>query len=173
MRPWMAVITLAVFLSALTVRVSAQETSNASDKIEYLRAELSEVQNKEAELKIRLEQLNFDLKPENIERFFNGVGSTRPEELRESRRRQLQMEKDRILAQLNELASSHTRVEAAITQAQAKAYQQSALGTVIQIDKNVNAFLLSIARVLVGFIVLLVVVGSLVLRVVIRERRHL
>jgi len=35
----MAVITLAVFLSVLTVRVSAQETSNASDKIEYLRAD--------------------------------------------------------------------------------------------------------------------------------------
>ena len=157
-------------LVVCAVSISAQETNDDTQTVENLRAQLGQVQDREAEVKIRLEQLDFDLKPENIERYFNAVGSTRPEELRESRRRQLQTEKDRLVAQLEQLASSRTRLEGAITNAQVKAYQQSALGAAVpQTDQN---RLLTMTRVLAGMIVLFVVIGSLALRQVIRRRRN-
>src|SRR5689334_21755851 len=99
----------------------------AADTLEKLRAQLLEVQGKEDVLRGRLEQLDENIKPENIERSLAGVGSTRPEELREARRRQLAIERDGVLAQLNTLETSKQRLEAAIANAEALAYQQSAL----------------------------------------------
>jgi ABC-type Na+ efflux pump permease subunit len=166
-----ALMLLAAFVLVSATRVSAQDTGTTDQTLENLRAQLRQVQDREAEVKIRLEQLDFDLKPENIERYFNAVGSTRPEELRESRRRQLQTEKDRLVAQLEQLASSRARLESAITSAQVKAYQQSGLGAAaVQTDKNSHLF--TFARVLAGLLVLLLVIGSLVLRLVIRHRRN-
>jgi hypothetical protein len=84
------------------------------------------VQGKEDALRSRLELLDESIKPENIERSLAGVGSTRPEELREARRRQLAIERDGVLAQLKTLETSKQRLEAAIANAEALAYQQSA-----------------------------------------------
>ena len=169
----MAFILLTAFVLVSATEVLAQDTGDAAQAVQNLRGQLSEVQHKEAELKIWLDQLDIDLKPENIERYFNGVGSTRPEELRQSRRRQLLTEKDRAVTQLEQLASSRVRLEAAITNAQAKAYQQSALGAaVLRIDQNRDFHLLTAARVLVEIAVLFVVIGSLVLRLIIRRRRN-
>ena len=53
--------------------------------------------------KLGLQQLDESIKPENIERSLAGIGSTRPEELRETRRRQLTIERDGVLAQLKTL----------------------------------------------------------------------
>jgi len=69
------------------------------------------------------------LKPENIERSLAGVGSTRPEELREARRRQLTIEKNGLQAQLQTLETGRVRLEAALANAEALAYQQSARPT--------------------------------------------
>ena len=66
------------------------------------------------------------MQPENIERSLAGIGSTRPEELREMRRRQLTIERDGVRAQLKTLETSKQRLEAAIANAEALAYQQSA-----------------------------------------------
>src|SRR5215831_3213287 len=121
------VLALTFLVLCLAGFASAQE--NAFDTAQKLRAELSDVQNRQAELKVRLEQLNYDLKPENIQNYFAGYGSTRPEELREQRRKQLQSEKDRVVALLSELDASKSRLESAISVADAKAYQQSALGS--------------------------------------------
>ena len=79
-------IKLAVLCTALlfTSQLAAQD---ATARLERLRQELTEVQLKETELRARLEQLNEAIKPENIERSLAGVGSTRPEELREHRRK--------------------------------------------------------------------------------------
>ena len=168
-----AFILLSTLVLVYAARVSAQESSDAGQTIEALRAQLSSLQDHEADRKIRLEQLNFDLKPENIERYFNGIGSTRPEELRESRRRQLQTEKDRVVAQLEQLAASRGRLEKAITSAQAKAYQQSALGAAtLQRDQDHGAQLLTVARVLIGIVALFTVLGGLALSLLIRRRRN-
>jgi hypothetical protein len=67
------------------------------------------------------------MKPENIEHSLAGFGSTKPEELREQRRKELQIERNGVQAQLNLLNTSHTRLEAAIATADAEAYRQSAM----------------------------------------------
>jgi DNA repair exonuclease SbcCD ATPase subunit len=91
-----------------------------------LRARLSEVQAKQAELENRLTQLDEQLKPENIDFALAGVGTTHPEVLREQRRRQLETEKTKLRSQLDQLNASRTRLETAIAQADAASYQLNA-----------------------------------------------
>jgi len=106
----------------------AQDAPSAFEQAQKLRSELSQLHDREAEIKIRLAELDYDLKPENIERAFAGVGSVHPEELREARRKQLQLEKDRLVGQLSEIDQNQARLETEIQLADSKAYQQSALG---------------------------------------------
>ena len=117
---------LALFLVlAFTTTAYAQESASAAESVERLRAQLIEMQTKEQDLRTRLEQLEESLKPENIERSLAGVGSTRPEELREARRRQLTIERNGVLAQLRTLEEGKVRLESALVAAEARAYQQS------------------------------------------------
>src|SRR5438552_5001235 len=113
-----------IAVSLLAVRTPAQ--SNAQERAANLRAQLVEAQARQAELQTRLQQLEEDLKPENIEHSFAGVGSVHPEELRETRRRQLEIEKRGVQSQLDVLGASRSRLEAAIARADAESYQQSA-----------------------------------------------
>jgi hypothetical protein len=107
----------------------AQESESAAETAERLKAQLIEVQAHEDALRARAQELDENLKPENIERSLAGVGSTRPEELRESRRRQLTIEKNGVMAQLKTLEATHQRLQTAIANAEALAYQQSARPT--------------------------------------------
>jgi ATP-dependent DNA ligase len=104
----------------------AQQTPSAAETAEKLRAQLLEVQTKEDALRARAEYLDEALKPENIEHSLAGIGSTKPEELREARRRNLQKQRDGVEAQLTVLETSRLRLESAILDADARAYQQSA-----------------------------------------------
>ena len=114
------------FVLVLSVSVSAQEPTSAAEQAEKYKAQLLDVQGKGDALRTRLAQLDEAIKPENIERSLAGVGSTRPEELREQRRRQLSIERDGVLAQLQTLETSRLRLESALANAQAQAYQESA-----------------------------------------------
>jgi hypothetical protein len=108
----------------------AQETTtSAAESAEKLKMQLLDVQAHENDLRVRLAELDEAIKPENIERSLAGIGSTRPEELRESRRRQLQIQRDGVQAQLQTLEASRVRLEAAVANAEALAYQQSARPT--------------------------------------------
>jgi uncharacterized protein YlxW (UPF0749 family) len=118
-----------LFLSGMLFTPVLAQTSaqtSAQDRAAALRSQVAEVPLKEAELQTRLKQLDDDLKPENIEHSLAGIGSTHPEELREQRRRKLEREKSYVQAQLNELAASRIRLEAAIAQADAEIYRQNA-----------------------------------------------
>src|SRR6185503_7232699 len=92
-----------LLLLVFSAGVYAQD---AAETVEKLRAQLLDVQMQEDGLRGRLDQLNEAIKPENIERSLAGVGSTRPEELREHRRRQLAIERDGVQAQLKTLETS-------------------------------------------------------------------
>jgi cell division protein FtsB len=111
-----------LLLSSLTVAIAQNSTT-----VEQLRSQLGDIQTKETELQNRVKQLDEDLLPENIEKYFALNGSTHPEELREQRRRQLESQKASVQSQLGQLATSRTRLEATITTAEAAAYRQSAL----------------------------------------------
>ena len=163
----LALILTAAFVTVSVVRAPAQNSTDAAQTVQILTTQLHELQDKEAELKTRLEQLDFDLKPENLERYFNGYGSTHPEELRKSRGNRLQLERNRVAMQLDQLAASRARLEAAISSEQAKAYQQSALGALTLSRENRASPWVIFA--LTGVVIILLVVGSLLL---IRERQH-
>src|SRR5215204_3676169 len=117
---------LVLFVLIFTATANAQESSSAAESVDKLRAQLLDVQAKEEELRARVQQLDESLKPENIERSLAGIGSTRPEDLRESRRRQLTIERDGVVAQLRTVETSKQRLESALANAEILAYQQSA-----------------------------------------------
>ncbi|HEY0408142.1 MAG TPA: hypothetical protein VGC89_20560 [Pyrinomonadaceae bacterium] len=94
--------------------VDLERLSRAEQRAEAFRAQLRDVEAKEAELQSRLEQIDYDLKPENIERSASFYGTTRPEDVRDARRRQLENERGRIQSQLNLISTSRTRLESAI-----------------------------------------------------------
>ena len=101
--------------------VDLERLSRAETRAEGLRAQLRDVQEKEADLQSRAQQLDYESTPEVIERSLAITGSTRPEDLREARRKQLLAEKDRVQSQLNLLATSRARLETAIANADAEA----------------------------------------------------
>jgi hypothetical protein len=94
--------------------VDLERLSRAEQRAASMRTELRDVQSKEADLEAKAEQIDYDLKPENIERSTSGYGTTHPEELRDQRRRQLESEKQRVRKQLDQLAASRTGLEQAI-----------------------------------------------------------
>jgi hypothetical protein len=104
----------------------AQPQTSAQDKAASLRAQLADIETKQAELQTRLYELDEAMKPENIAQNLAGIGSTKPEDLREQRRKQLEIERNGVQKQIDLLATSHTRLETALAQADADAYRQSA-----------------------------------------------
>lgn len=97
--------------------VDLERLSRAEQRAELLRTQLRDVQEKEGNLTGRMEQLEFDLKPENIDRSVATFGSTHPEEARDARRRALESEQTRTRAQLELLVTSRQRLDAAIVNA--------------------------------------------------------
>ncbi len=120
------IICAALFSSEVMPAATPQGQSVAQSNAETLRAQLLEVETKQSTLQTRLQELDEKLKSENIEKSLAGIGSTHPEELRAQRRRELEIERNGVRAQLDLLATSHTRLERAIARADAEAYRQSA-----------------------------------------------
>ena len=168
---------ISILLTALvlvsTSTIPAQSTTSAVQTAENLRAQLADVQAKEAALQSRAQQLDEALKPENIERYFQLTGSTRPEELREQRRRQLNNEKAGVLTQLEQLAASRARLESTILTADALAYQQSAQGTAdTQLNMMSGAQSLASYRWPAGVLMAsMAILGIIALIAVIRRRQ--
>ena len=115
---------VSIVVGLLAVRTPAQ--TNAQERAANLRAQLADAEARQTELQSRLQQLEENLKPDNIERSLAGVGSVHPEELREARRRQLEIEKRGMQSQLDVVAASRSRLEIAIAAADAESYRQSA-----------------------------------------------
>lgn len=157
------------FVVAQSAISYAQDSPSAAEAAQQLRNQLSQLNDREAEIKIRLQELEYELKPENVEHYFAGYGSVHPEELREARRKKLQTEKDRLLAQLTEIGQSRQQLQAAIIAADTKAYQASALGAVSlkgsALGQIFNATTLQLAAIAFA----LVVIGILL---VAGRRRH-
>ena len=119
----LAGVTIAI-LFCFGIECVAQEP--ASDRGEELRMQLLEIDGRQNELKIRLLEIEENLKPENIARSLAGVGSTRPEELRAERRRQLEVERNYFKQQIDLLDKQRSRIQSAILRADNEAYLQSA-----------------------------------------------
>jgi len=92
-------------------QLDMERLTRAEQRAEQLRMQLVDVQSKIADLEAKLEQVEYALKPENIERATQSFGSVHPEEARETRRRQLESERARLKAQLKILETSQVRLE--------------------------------------------------------------
>jgi chromosome segregation ATPase len=92
-------------------QLEMERLTRAEQRAEQLRMQLVDVQSKIADLESKLEEIEYAIKPENIERTMQTYGSTRPEEARETRRRQLESERTRLKAQLKILSTSQARLE--------------------------------------------------------------
>ena len=122
---------VALVIAVLASSSSALAQGSAQELASNLRIQLSELETKQTGLQTRLQELDEKMKPENIEQSLAGVGSTRPEELREQKRRQLEIERNGVQKQLDLLTASRTRLEASIARADAEAYRQSAAPQVV------------------------------------------
>ena len=118
-----------ILLLSMVPFVQGQESHSAAETVDRIKLQLLDLQAKEEELKTRAAELEEALKPDNIARSLAGVGSTKPEELRESRRRQLTIQRDGVLAQLKILQENRSRLETALAQAESRAYHESARPT--------------------------------------------
>jgi len=94
-----------------------ERLTRAEQRAEGLQAQLRDVLEKEANLQAQTERIDDQLRPESIERQSALTGTFRPDELRESIRRQLEAEKKRVRAQLDVLGASRTRLETALASA--------------------------------------------------------
>jgi hypothetical protein len=115
-----------VLLSFVLMGSAYAQEQSAAETADNIRLKLLDLQAQQESLKLQAQELEEAIKPENIERSLAGVGSTRPEELREARRRQLTIQRDSVLAQLRILETGRARLETSLADAQARAYQQSA-----------------------------------------------
>jgi len=97
-----------------------ERLTRAEQRAEGLRAQLLENESKLADLHSRLEHVEFASKPENIERANASYGSTRPEEAREARKRQLEKEKTLLQNQIRILENGRARLETAVANADAE-----------------------------------------------------
>jgi chromosome segregation ATPase len=94
--------------------VDLERLSRAEQRSSQLRTELRDVQSKRADLEAHRDQVDNDLKPENIERVVAGYGTTRPEELRAQRKKQLENDRNRTQQQIDQLTASESRIQQAI-----------------------------------------------------------
>jgi chromosome segregation ATPase len=92
-------------------QLDMERLTRAEQRAEQVRMQLVDVQSKIADFEAKLEGVEYALRPENIERSMQTFGSTRPEEAREARRRQLESERSRLKAQLKILETSKSRLE--------------------------------------------------------------
>ena len=94
--------------------VDLERLSRSEQRSSQMRSELRDIQAKKSDLAAHLEDIEFALKPENIERAAAGIGTTRPEDVREQRRKQLESDRTRTQQQLDQLNASESRLQQAI-----------------------------------------------------------
>lgn len=84
-----------------------------------LRKSLIETGEREATVKRRIGQVQFDLRPENIDRSLQLQGTTKADELRENRRRVLESELNTLQNLLLELETSRAQISENLREAEA------------------------------------------------------
>jgi DNA repair exonuclease SbcCD ATPase subunit len=99
--------------------IDMERLTRAEQRAESLRAQQVDVESKLADLQSKLDQIEYQMRPENIERAA-GYGTVHPEEARDARRRQLEGERSRVLAQVKILETSRARLETSVATADAE-----------------------------------------------------
>ena len=169
MKSAMIIFLMILATSCFSSTAYSQTKQSAVETVQDLKLQLIELDARQETAKLQVQQLENALKPENIERSLAGVGSTKPEELREQRRRQLLIEKKAADAQYEQLTVKRTQLETALSAAEIQAYQQSAAGPGLE-----NSFRAGFITPtwLVAFGLLTILIIAVVLGVSLRLRRQ-
>ncbi|MDQ1612808.1 MAG: hypothetical protein QOG00_2739 [Pyrinomonadaceae bacterium] len=94
-----------------------ERLTRAEQRAEGLQMQLRDVLEKEANLQAAMDRVDEQLRPESIERQAALTGTFRPDELRDTIRRQLTAERGRLSTQLDVLRGSRQRLENALNNA--------------------------------------------------------
>ena len=97
---------------------SLELLARAEELAGILRKQLIESIEKETAYKSRLAQMDEEVRPENVERALSGIGTTRTSEIRDARRRSLEIEKRGLESLLNLNTQSRARLEDDVKQAE-------------------------------------------------------
>ena len=173
MKSAMMIFLMILATSCFSSTAYSQTKQSAVETVQDLKLQLIELDARQETAKLQVQQLEEALKPENIERSLAGVGSTRPEELREQRRRQLLIEKKVVDAELEQLTLRRTQLETALSAAEVQAYQESAAGPLIENQLRITSITpsLFVAFGLLSIVIIAVVVCvSVLLRIQAIER---
>jgi chromosome segregation ATPase len=94
-----------------------ERLTRAEQRAEALRTQLREVTDKEFQYQERLAEIEYELRPDSIQRRAALVGSLNPSAVRDAIQQQFERERARIQKQLELIATSRTRLEAAVATA--------------------------------------------------------
>lgn len=131
-------VLLTFILSSCAVAsiVVAQDPPTLEQHTESLRAQLRQIEEKEATLQARLRQLEEDLRPENIQSRMALNGTLNADQERDKLRQQIEGEQARVRQQLDSLATSRARLETSISEAEAETVQRRAASLAPQADEG-------------------------------------
>ena len=175
-----AIALVAVVIAfGLAWTVAAQQCTGREVTALTLKQQLFDLESKETRLRMRLEELEEQLKPESIERELAGIGSTRPEELREHRRKLLTIERNGLRTQLGLLAEQRAQTESAIAEAESTTDSGEAQPSPAPLPKrvikmalgNFGAGNLPFKRSLVAMAMLSLLAAGLILLFIVRFKR--
>jgi hypothetical protein len=116
----MALVSIFIALGVASI-VTAQPRPARDPSTSELKQQLIDVEVNETQLRMRIEDVDEQLKPESMERELAGIGSVHPEELREHRRKLLTIERSGLRAQLDLLEERRAQIEGAIAAAETAA----------------------------------------------------
>ena len=91
--------------------------TRAEQRSEALRKQLFEMIEKQNSLQARIEQINYDLRPEMIERYSAMSGSFRPESVREARQKSLESEKRNLESLITQISNTRLTLEESVQRA--------------------------------------------------------
>lgn len=100
--------------------IEMEVLTRAEHRAEALRAQLLDLQTKEIDLRARIEDLNYQLQPQNLQRALAFVGGVRMDELRDDLRKRIENEKRKASEQLELYTSNRERLEREIRDADAE-----------------------------------------------------
>jgi len=101
--------------------IDLEAVARAEERAEAMRAKLFDLEMKELDLLALLDELDYRSSPDGLQRALAFVGSARPmDELREALRIRLEAQKARANKQLEQLASTRSRLEASLREADAE-----------------------------------------------------
>ncbi len=93
--------------------------TRAEQRAESLRKQLFELIEKENSIKSQLERIEYNLRPEIIERSANFAGSLRPEEIRDQNKKSLETEKAKLNDLLTQIQTNRANLEENVQKADA------------------------------------------------------